>query len=420
MSDRHLRRNVKAQLAAGLFEITGYRLLNGPTFLPVYLYSLSESEFVVGLARTVEALGQMLTPMLAASLIGHRARILGIALLTSFATRLQILFIAMVGLAFAASREGIWLIVLIMAALGAFQGMSAIMMGSLRAKVIPITRLGFVSGWRNFLSGFATAILAYFAGGYFIDQNTLGSGYAALFLLAFLMTMIGLGAMAFTKEPNAVSVRERQSYLQCLRALPDLLRNNQSFARFVVVAALGTSGRMAVPFYVLYAGLQMKLTGSVLGALTAAWLLSGTVTNIIWGRIADQRGYRIVMICTLSMWALAHCQLFYVESFWGFASFFLLFGTASSGFNLARQNMVIELGAAEDTPLRMAMSNMAVNTIAAVGPLVGGAVVLAFGHEVIFIVCFVLQVVAITFMIRLVPEPRYGSGNLDHAVKRDQ
>ena len=407
-------------MAAGLFEITGYRLLNGPTFLPVYLYSLSGSEFVVGLARTVEALGQMLTPMLAASLIGHRARILGIALLSSFATRLQILFIAMVGLTLGASREGIWLIVLFMAALGAFQGMSAIMMESLRAKVVPITRRGFVSGWRNFLSGFATAILSYFAGGYFIDQNTLGNGYAALFLLAFLLTTIGLGAIAFTKEPEAVSVRERQNYLQCLYALPDLLRNNPSFARFVAVAALGTSGRMAVPFYVLYAGLQMELTGSILGSLTAAWLLSGTVTNVLWGRVADRRGYRIVMICTLSMWALAHCQLIYVESFWGFTSFFLLFGTASSGFNQARQNIVLELGAAEDTPLRMATSNMAANTVAAVGPLVGGAVVFFFGHEVIFIVCFILQIIAITLMVRLIPEPRYGSGNPATSVYKDQ
>ena len=224
--DQHLNRNIAVQLVHGLLGQTGFRLFSAPTFLPVYLYALSGSEFFVGLARSLEAIGQMLTPVLGASLIGHRKKVLGITLVSSVLMRLQILFIALSGLFFGASSNGIWLIVFFMVLMGIFQGISVVMMNSLRAKVIPVRRRGFVSGWRNFLSNGATAILAYFAGGYLIDNNVLGDGYAALFLLAFVIASLGIGALALTKEPPSVSLRKRESVVQSFRSLPQLFRAN--------------------------------------------------------------------------------------------------------------------------------------------------------------------------------------------------
>ena len=404
--DQHLNRNIAVQLTYGLFGQTGFRLFNAPTFLPVYLYTLSGSEFVVGLARSLEAIGQMLTPILGASLIGHRKKILGVTLDSNILMRLQILLIAISGLLFGATSSGIWLIVFFLVLMGIFQGISVVMMNSLRAKVIPVQRRGFVSGWRNFLSGGATAILSYFAGGYFIDQNVLGDGYAALFLLAFLVASLGIVALALTKEPAGVSLRKRENILQSFRALPHLFRDYPVFARFFVVGALGSFGRMAMPFYILFAGTQVELTGAMLGVLTTIWLLAGTATNVIWGSIADRGGYRLVMIITLSMWTFAHFQLLMVEGILGVMVFFMLFGTASSGFFQARQNMVLELGAARDIPLRVAVSNMAVNAIGAVGPLLGGAIALMFGYEVIFIICIIVQLIALATLIGSVPEPR--------------
>lgn len=420
MSNRHFRRNASVQLMVGLFGQTGYRLFQAPTYLPAYLFSLSGSDLVVGLARTIEALGHILTPMLAASIIGHRTRILGITMLTSLAVRLQILFIALVGLIYGASQSSTWLILLFMAALGIFQGMSIIMMNSLKAKVIPVKRRGFVSGWQQFLSGIATALLAYFAGSYFIDQNILGNGYAALFLLAFLVALVGIGALGFTKEPSATSVRKKENYEQSFKALPNLLRNNRTFANFLVVAAIAATGRMAAPFYILYAGLMIDLTGSALGALTTIWLLSGTITNVISGSIADRHGYRLVLIGSLALWALAHCLLLFIDSFWGFTAFFFLFGTASNTFNQARQNIVMEFGDTQDIPLRLATSHMTFNTIAALGPLVGGVIAFMFDYSVIFIICTFMQMLATVLMIKLIPEPRQTSNDLTVAVTKEQ
>jgi len=407
--EQHLNRNIAVQLAHGMLGQTGFRLFSAPTFLPVYLYTLSGSEFIVGLARSLESLGQMLTPMLGASLIGHRKRMLGITLFTSVLMRLQILFIALTGLFLGASDNAVWLIIFFMVLMGVFQGVSVVMMNSLRARVIPVHRRGMVAGWRNFLSGGTTAILAYFAGGYFIDHNVLGDGYAALFLLAFVIASLGIGVLAFTKEPSDIALRKRENVLQSFKSLPGLLRGNPAFARFFVVGTLGSIGRMAMPFYILYASTQMEISGAMLGVLTTIWMLAGTATNIVWGSIADRSGYRLVLIVTLSLWTFSHFQLLFVDGILGVMLFFALFGTSSSGFMQARQNMVLELGSEEDIPLRIAVSNMANNMVAGVGPLLGGLIALTLGYEIIFIVCILVQLVALYILVGYIPEPRRAS-----------
>lgn len=409
---RHLRRNVGVQLAHGLLGQTGFRLFNAPTFLPVYLYAISGSEFFVGLARSLQAAGQVLTPVFGASLIGHRPRMLKVSLVAGGLMRVQILFIALSGLLLGGTHAGALAIVFFMTLMGFFQGMQGVMMNSLRARVIPVHRRGFVSGWRNFLAGGTTASLSYFAGGYFIDNNLLGNGYAALFLLAFCITTLGLVAVAFTREPEVTSLRKRENVVQSFRALPGLLRDNPPFARFFLVGALGSFGRMAMPFYILYAGTQMPISGALLGALTTMWMLTGTATNLIWGGVADRNGYRIVMILTLALWAGAHIELLLADDIIGILLFFVMIGTAVGGFNQARQNMVLELGSDEDIPLRVAVSNMAVNAIGTIGPILGGLIATFVGQPAIFIVCIVMQVTALVIIVGWIPEPRRMLTNL--------
>ena len=100
------------------------------------------------------------------------------------------------------------------------------------------------------------------------------------------------------------------------------------------------------------------------------------------------------------------CQLLVTQEVYGVMIFFVVFGIAISGFNQARMNMVLELGSDADIPLRVAASNMASNTVGAIGPLLGGLIVLAMGYEIIFIICILVQSVALAIMLNSVPEPR--------------
>lgn len=402
--ERDLKRNTAAQLVNGAFGQTGFRLVQAPTFLPAFLFALSGSEFLVGLARSMQAAGTVLSPMIGASLIGHRTHILSATLTLGVLMRLQILGVSLAAFLLG-SRSAFAAVVVMMTLMGFFQGMSQVTMNSLRAKVIPVGRRGLVSGMRNFLAGTSSATVSYVAGAYVIEPNLLGNGYASLFLLAFVIGMLGLAGLAATREPEAVIVRERQSVRGTWRQVPDLLRGNPDFARFFVVRALGAFGRMGMPFYILFAGTRMELSGRDLGLLTTVWMITSSVSNLAWGLLADRHGYRIVLIMTLSLWSLSQIQMLWVTDIQGMLAFFVIMGMAQGGFNQAAQNMVFEFGAQEDIPLRLAASGTAVNAIATIGPLLGGVIATVHSYQALFITCFVLQAAGLVLM-RWVPEPR--------------
>ena len=392
-----------------MFGQTGFRLVSAPTFLPAYLFMLSGSDFAVGLARSLQAAGTIATPMIGASLIAHRSKILGITLASSAVMRLQILALALVGF-FVGAGAAVPAIIVCLALMGIFQGIAQVTMNSLRAKVIPIHRRGIVGGARNFLAGLSSAAVSYVAGAYLIEGNALGNGYASVFLLGFGVASIGLFSLALTWEPKSASVRGRESIFETFKAVGPILREQPDFRRFFIARALASFGRMALPFYILFAGTRMELTGTVLGVLTTIWMLTSSTANLGWGLLADRRGYKIVMLVTLACWIGSHVQLLFVEGFAGIATFFVLMGAASGGFNQSAQNMVLEFGRFEDIPIRLAASGSAVNLIATVGPVLGGAVVAAFGYIELFIATIALQGAAFAMMLVSVPEPRHGRG----------
>ncbi|MBG72657.1 MAG: MFS transporter [Gammaproteobacteria bacterium] len=388
-----------------MFGQTGMRLVSAPTFMPAYLFALSGSEFVVGLTRALQAAGTVISPVIGASTVGHRQRVLSATLITAAMMRIQILGLALSGF-FLGQRALLPAIVVFLTFMGFFQGMAQVTMNTLRARVIPVHRRGIVSGTRNFLAGFTSAGVSYLAGAYVLENNLLGNGYGSVFLIAFGIATLGLGALAFTRETETKTVRPRESTRETLRAIPALLRDNPDFARFFIARALGSSGRMALPFYILYAGTQMELTGTVLGLLTTVWMITSSTSNLFWGLLADRRGYRVVMIATLTIWTLSHVQLLFVESLSGVIAFFIVMGIPSGGFNQSGQNMVLEFGDTEDIPIRLAASGSVVNFVGAIGPLLGGLIVWAFSYPALFIVTIALQLVGLLILVRWVPEPR--------------
>lgn len=402
---RHLKRNAAVQILNGMFGQTGVRLVQAPTFMPVYLFELSGSDFVVGLARSLEATGKILSPLIGASLIGHRERILGTTLVLGVLMRLQILGMAMAGLLLS-SVHALYAVIAMLALMGFFQGMSQVTLNSLRAKVIPVKRRGIVAGARSLLAGLTSALVSYFAGAYLVEIDFLGNGYASVFLLAFVIGITGMAIIAFTCEPHAVRVRDRASTQEVLRSIPGILRDDPAFARFFFARALAAFGRMAMPFYILFAATRMEISGSALGLLTLVWMITPSIVNIFWGVLADRKGHRIVMVSTLSLWILSHLQLLFVTDLQGMMLFFAIMGLSRGGFVQSGQNLILEFGSTENVPLRLAASSTAVSLIGAIGPVLGGAILAFSDYYSLFLACILLQGLALAILVFTVPEPR--------------
>ncbi len=402
---RNLRRNYLAQLAHGLFGQTGFRLIQAPTFIPAYIYMLSGSELMVGVARACQALGQALTPVLGATLVEHRRRVLSLGLVVGTLMRLQILGIALAGILLSAAWNLV-AVCLLLGLFGFFLGIQGVVFNFLRAKTIPPERRGLLAGLRNALAGVCTSAVAYLGGRYLIEPDVLGNGYAAVFGVAFLLTALGLSMLALVREPDSPEVRERSGVMARLRDLPTLMRSDRNFTMYFLARALGSMGRMAMPYYVLFAGTRVELTGGTLGILTAAFLIGQTGINLIWGILADRRGFRIVFNASLGVWILAVLLLIQTTDLLLLSFSFVALGTGVGGFMMAAQNLVLEFGSLKNLPMRIAVANSVGELTTIVGPILGGVLVVSVSYLPVFWIAIVFKCAAIAIMTRYVSEPR--------------
>jgi MFS family permease len=403
---RDLNRNFFAHLGHGMLGQTGFRLINAPTFLPAYIMLLSGgSEMMVGLALSVQAMGMMLTPLLGANLIEHRKRVLPVGFLIGALMRLSVLFIALSGLLLSGTSVLI-AILLSLTLLGLFQGMQGVVFNFLMSKVIPVTKRGRLTGLRNFLAGITSAAVAWLGGHYLLGEVPTVEGYSYTFLLAFILTSVGLLILLFVREPEPPTVKVKLGLLQRLGEVPQLLREDPAFTRYFLARSLATMGRMAMPFYILFAGQSIGLSGQNLGIITFAFTIAGTVSNLAWGSMADKHGFRGTFLLSIALWVVSTLVLLVASSQWLIVLVFVGIGAAVQGFQNSSINLTLEFGDRDNLPMRIAIANTASELAGTVGPLLGGVLAALLGYEAVFVASILFLMIGGVVVRIYVPEPR--------------
>jgi MFS family permease len=417
----NLPRNFAGHFIHGMLGMTGFRLFNAPTFLPAYLHLLSGSAFVVGLGQSLQQLGGVISPVIGATQIEHRKKVLPVAILMGTLMRLQILGVAAVGF----FLHGAPLLIAVLAflfLLGLFSGPQSVAFQLLLAKVIPISRRGRLQALRNVTGGAIAAGLAWGAGRFLIQRNVFGNGYGVTFLLAFVLTSLGLSALqVLMREPEPPTVRAKARIIDRMREFPVLFTQDRGFLFFMIAQTLATAGRVAAPFYILFAGHSIRLDGKNLGLLSLAFLGADTVTNLGWGLAGDRFGFRFTFAVALGVWiagtvllmaapALGAGREMHVGVVLDAKAFILMaffaLGAAQSGFLMSSQTMVLEFGARDDIPMRLALTTTAQGAMNTVGPLAGGLIAATLGYQVLFGVSLGMLAIALAVLLILVEEPR--------------
>jgi MFS family permease len=390
--------------------MTGFRLIYAPTIIPAYLLAITGSPAAVGLGTALLQLGSTVSPILSGARIEHRSHILPYSVWVGSLMRLAILGLALAGWFLTGSvlvavTLGLFLV------LGFFSGAQRVAFQMLMAKVIPIARRGRLQGYRNMAGGLIAAVLAWVAGYWFIEDAVFGNGYSTTFLLAFVLTSLGLLALqAMIREPPAPSSRPVTPLRERLGQISQLFEH-RDFARFIIAQALATAIRVGGPFWTVYAGQRLGLSGMLIGGLSFAFLGADTLSNLIWGPMGDRWGFRIVfllaLLCTLGgvgllIGAGTSAPLFYLA--------FVLLGAGASGWMLAATTMVLEFGAHEDIPMRLAFLTTAEGAVASTGPVAAGLLVAAAGFGPLFALVLAALAGAFVLMLVGVREPRTGNG----------
>lgn len=380
----NLRRNYIGNFVHGMLGMTGFRLINAPTFMPAYLHLVSGSNTVVGLGLALQQMGGIISPLVAGAAIEHRPKIMPTAIVLGSLGRLAILGMALTGW-FLRDQAQVLTLLMFVFLFGVFMGAQRVAFTLLMSRVIPISLRGRLQAWRNAVGGLIAAILAYFSGKYLIGANVLGNGYATTFILAFFLTSAGLWFLQYQiREPVPPTIREPVRFRDRMRDIPALIAANRDYRWFLVMQMLATSARIATPFYILHVGATMHLDGATLGLLSLAYLGADTVSNILWGYLGDRSGFRVVLVMAITIWIVSTLLLLTLHAPLAvFIAFFGL-GAAAAGYMMASQTMILEFGHRDDLSMRIGISATAEGAVATIGPLVGGAVADLLGYNVVF------------------------------------
>ncbi|WP_234024799.1 MFS transporter [Tsuneonella amylolytica] len=401
----NLKKNYTANFVHGVLGMTGFRLIYAPTIIPAYLMAITGNPAAVGLGTALLQAGATVSPILSGARIEHRSYILPYSIRVGSMMRLAILGMAIAGWTLTGSAL-VWVTLGLFLVLGFFNGAQRVAFQMIMAKVIPIERRGRLQGYRNMAGGTIAAVLAWVAGHWFIEQEWLGNGYSTTFLFAFLLTSAGLLVLQFMiREPPAPASRPVIPLKERIRQFPQLLED-RDFARFIAAQALATSIRIGGPFWTIYAGAKLGLSGALVGALSFAFLGADTLSNLLWGPMGDRLGFRIVYILSLVAVTAGVVLLIVAGAPWMFYAAFALLGLGGSGWMLAATTIVLEFGAHEDIPMRLAFVTTAEGAVAAIGPVLAGLLVAAAGFGPLFAFVLASLAGALGLMIFAVREPR--------------
>jgi len=403
---QNLKRNYAGHYVHGMLGMTGFRLVNAPTFVPAYLHMLSGSDVIVGLGLALQQLGGMISAIIGAVHIEHRKHVLPLSMILGTLMRVQILGLAVAGWVLHGNALLVAILVLLFL-LGLFSGPQGVAFQFLLAKMIPISWRGRLQGWRNMTGGLIAAVLSYFAGRYLVGTNFWGNGYGSTFLVAVILTSLGLTAFRFlVREPEPPTLRPRMALVDRLRSFPAMLRDNPPFLYFMIARTFAIASRVAAPFYIVYASKTIGFSGNTIGSLSFAYLIADTIMNLCWGYMADKLGFRSCLVAALMFWIAATMLLMFVHAPLWFVVVFFGLGAANSGYQMSAQNIVFEFGHRDDMAMRLALSNTAESVMSSIGPLAGGVIAATLGYHAVFAVSIVCQTIALVLLLALVQEPR--------------
>jgi len=417
--ERNLPRNFAGHFIHGMLGMTGFRIFNAPTFLPAYLHLITRaipgSDFLVGLGQSLQQLGGVISPVIGAAQVEHRKRVLPVSMLMGTLMRVQVAAIAIC----AWLLHGPPLVIAIMfflVLLGLFQGAQGVAFQLLLAKVIPTRLRGRLQALRNIAGGQVSAGVAWLAGTYLLGKDPLKggplalwhNGYATTFALSAILTTLGLSMLAILmREPEPPVVRPRTRTLQRMREFPQLLAADRGYLYFMIAQTCATAGRIAVPFYILFARHVMPLTGANIGLQSLVLLEGDSLSNLVWGMIGDRFGFRSSFIGAMALWIATTFLLLAAGDPTMILVAFAGLGAAQAGFQMSSQTMVLEFGARQDIAMRLGLSQTAQGFMNTIGPLIGGGIAVAFGYRPLFYVSMAFEALALALLLTVVDEPRY-------------
>ncbi len=341
------------------------------TFTGVFTLRLGGSDVLVGLLTSLPALINIVWQIPAARLIERQRNMRKTILVSGFFQRLPALLLALVPVFLRRFQAAA---VVCITALGTIpSAVSSVAFTVMLADVVEPRHRAHVISVRRVLFSAVTTVVVIVAGKT-LDILRFPTSYQLIFALAFAASLLSLHYLGCIVIPEHELPRRvgRQGERLGLRRSLQMILAQRDFARFALASFLCQWGlSLPIPLYAIYWVRTLQISEGWVGALA---MLSSGITMVAyyaWGRLAQRRGSRFVLLLgTLGLCAYpigtalsTHMGPLLIVSAIG--------GIVSPAFNLGLLNSLLEVTPADRRAMYLALFNTLMNVAAFISPLLG-------------------------------------------------
>jgi MFS family permease len=365
--ERNYRWNLTVNLIEAATFLFGASLISSSTIVPLFISKLTSNPLLIGLAAVIAQAGWYLPQLFTANVVErlpHKKPVVVNA--GFFSERLPILLLP--GVALIAGRSASLALVLFLAVfawhhLGA--GVVATAWQDMVARCFPVDRRGRFFGTAAFLgtgAGIAGAALSI----RILKNSAFPINFAYVFALAATCITASWFFIALTREPSQPINVPRQSSRQFWSGLPNILRQDHNFRRFLVARLTLAMGGMGLGFVTVAAVQRWGVPDSTVGVFTAALLLGQTIGNLGSGLLADRYGHKLSLELSALAASLAFTLAWLAPSAEWYYAVFVLLGFAFGAVIVSGTLVSMEFCRPQRRPTYTGMANTSVGLISVI------------------------------------------------------
>ena len=380
--------------------------LSQDTIIPYFVDQLSDRSWIIGLVPAIFYLGYYLPQLFGAFLVHARRTKKKFVLHVAIAERVGILMIALVAQAYGLLSDSLILILFFISYMifSITNGMISPGYSDFISKSIIRNRglfFGFMNGLGG-LIGFGASLLSR----YLLDTFAFPINVRTLFWIALGTSVISPILIANLKEVPYPVKPEKEDLKQFIRAIPNHLREQPDFIRFMISRAVLGLGILGNAFYALYGQRVFSQTAGSIAIFTMIILFTQSLIGFVWGWVGDRFGYKKVYVI-VSLLVVAQGLLAVLATApWMIYLIAFCIGCVYAAFRICDSNMIFEIAPSAETSRFVGITNTFVAPIMTLAPLLGGALVDLFSHQVMFIAVIVVGILSTILAVVLMPQLR--------------
>jgi MFS family permease len=411
---RNYRHNFLVNALDGASYWFGFSFIAPTIILPLYISHFTNDPLVIGLIPFINTGGFLLPQLFTSNFVERapRKKFFPVTL-GFFSERVPIFFLAPTAYFLAASQPLLAMITFFLLYLWFSAGAGLIIVGwqDMIGKIFPVEKRGRFFGITNFL-GNGSGILGALAVSFVLEKFTFPMGYVFAFAAAGVLTFISWYCLSQTREPAVYSNKPPVSQQAYLKSLPEVIRKDRNFLKYLVAQIIYSLSGMATGFLIVYSAKTWNLPDSQAGGFIVAMQVGQTLSNLFFGFLADHKGHKLsleisflVNVVSLALAVAAPSPL------WFYPVFFLR-GAVQAGTFISGVSIVLEFTGAENRPTYIGLANTIPGVTATLAPLLGGLLAGLTGYLWMFVLSAIIGAASLAVLHFSVREPRTNPSGL--------